>query len=128
MIGLKIDSTNQLFKKGMKSVVLLFLIFLAHEALSGIPVKCAIRIQPLLSIEENLEPCISKKSSQLICQFTCTDGIQQFFNLKNIENQFKAQYQKYCPSGDYCDCGAFAASIGQTNWFNSNVAAKFCSG
>jgi hypothetical protein len=132
MIGLNNDSTNQQHKKRMRSLVLLFLIFLVHEAFSGVPVRCAVRRQALLSVEtETLEPCITDdKSRQPICQFACKNEIVQFINLKNFDYKFKIQYITYCHSqnqkGNYCDCRAFADSIGQTNWFNSNVVAPFC--
>jgi hypothetical protein len=110
----------------MRSLVLLFLIFLVRESLSAIPVRCAVRRQALLSVEtETLEPCITDKSRPPICQFACKNEIIQFINLKNFDHQFKSQYFTYC-KGNYCDCRVFADSIGQTNWFNLNVVALFC--
>jgi hypothetical protein len=46
-----------------------------------------------------------------------------------VSSAVRAFQQKFNSGNfNYCDCGAFAASIGQTNWFNSNVIVPFCPG
>jgi hypothetical protein len=80
----------------MKSIVLLFILVLAHEVLSGIPVRCLlVSDQVLLSVEvETLQPCNRKTT----CQFACQDGTTQYIDLKNFNNLYKNQYNQYCHS------------------------------
>jgi hypothetical protein len=86
----------------MKAIILLFVLVLAHEVLSGIPVRCVVPSkEALLSVElENLKPCNLKTT----CQFMCLKdrsiqyGSKFYIDLKYFENQYKSQYKQYCHS------------------------------
>jgi hypothetical protein len=52
------------------------------------------------------------------------DDLQILSVVEEAVKEFQIKFNS--GSFKYCDCRAFAASIGQTNWFNTNVVSPFC--